>query len=131
MNTYYYEPVNLNNWNMFEEVRSIGHIESFVATKSMKIGDLVLLYVGKQNKKYESGVYAIGTIVTEPYIKKNSPNEYCNNKITVDIRIDKINHSEPYLTYNECKKFINQFRSVHKINKNNYSLIEKKLVNIK
>lgn len=127
MSAYYYEPVNLNQWNIFEKVRNIGHIEPFLATSSMSVGDIVLLHVGSQNKKYESGIYAIGTIVKVPYILENSPEDYCNNKLTVDVRIDKINYSSPYITHNECKVFINQFRTVHKIDDKNYSLIEEKL----
>ena len=44
----FYEPVNVNQWNMFEKVRAIGHIEPFLATKAMEKGDIVLLHVGKQ-----------------------------------------------------------------------------------
>ena len=47
----YFEPCNLNQWNIFKEVKAIGHIEHFLAVKSMQIGDFVLHYVGKQNKK--------------------------------------------------------------------------------
>ena len=120
MSMYYYEPVNLNQWNMFEKVQSVGHIEPFLATSSMNVGDIVLLHVGSQNKSYESGIYAIGTIVKAPYILENSPEDYCNNKLTVDVRIDKINYSSPYITHNECKAFINQFRTVHKIDEKYY-----------
>lgn len=37
----YFEPVNVNHWNIFEKVKNIGHIEPFLATKSMQIGDIV------------------------------------------------------------------------------------------
>ena len=121
MSTYYYELVNLNQWNMFEKVQSVGHFEPFLATLSMNVGDIVLLHVGSQNKNYESGIYSIGTIVKAPYILENSPEDYCNNKLTVDVRIDKINYSLPYITHNECKAFINQFRTVHKIDEKHYS----------
>ena len=124
---YYFEPVNINQWNMFEQVKSIGHIEPFLATSSMNIGDIILLHIGSQNKNYESGIYAIGTIVKAPYILENSPEDYCNNKLTVDVRIDKINYSSPYIYHNECKTFINQFRTVHKIDEKHYSLIAEKL----
>lgn len=111
----YFEPQNVNQWNIFNEVKSIGHIEPFLATKEMEIGDVVLLYVGQQNKNYKPGVYAIGTIVKAPYILRNSPADYCNNKLTVDIRIDKINYNEPYLDYNQMKNINKQFRTVHKL----------------
>ena len=47
----YFEPVNINQWNIFERVTGKGHIEPFLATKSMEEGDLVLLNVGRQNKR--------------------------------------------------------------------------------
>lgn len=49
---YYFEPVNVNQWNMFEKVKNIGHIEPFLATAAMNVGDTMLLHVGSQNKKY-------------------------------------------------------------------------------
>lgn len=121
---YYFEPVNVNLWNMFEKVKNIGHVEPFLATSSMNIGDTMLLHVGSQNKNYESGIYAVGTIVKAPYILENSPQDYCNNKLTVNVRIDKINYSSPYITHEECKAFINQFRTAHKVSEEHYSLIE-------
>lgn len=119
----FYEPVNLNQWNMFEKVRNIGHIEPFLATKSMSVGDLMLLHVGQQNKNYKSGVYAIGKIVKTPYILRNHEDDYCNNKNTVDVEIIKINYTNPYITHDECKEFIKQFRTVHQINEIHYDSI--------
>ncbi|HCK43256.1 MAG TPA: hypothetical protein DHW16_02480 [Ruminococcaceae bacterium] len=127
MSMYYFEPVNVNQWNMFEKVKNIGHVEPFLATSSMDIGDTMLLHVGSQNKNYESGIYAVGTIVKAPYILENSPQDYCNNKLTVDVRIDKINYSSPYITHEECKAFINQFRTAHKISEEHYALIEERI----
>lgn len=112
----YFEPQNVNQWNIFKEVKNIGHIEPFLATKEMTVGDYVLLYVGKQNKNYKPGVYAIGQIVKHPYILRNSPEDYCNNKLTVDIEIIKINYSQPFIDYNQMKMINKQFRTVHKLN---------------
>ena len=36
---------------MFEKVSGAGHIEPFLATKAMEEGDLILLHVGRQNRK--------------------------------------------------------------------------------
>lgn len=58
----FFEPVNLLQWNMFEKVKTIGHIEPFLATKAMSLGDIVFLHVGQQDKDYESGIYAYGVI---------------------------------------------------------------------
>lgn len=124
---YYFEPVNVNQWNMFEKVKNIGHVEPFLATSSMNVGDTMLFHVGSQNKNYESGIYAVGTIVKAPYILENSPQDYCNNKLTINVRIDKINYSHPYITHDECKEFINQFRTAHKISEEHYALIEERM----
>lgn len=117
---FYFEPVNLLQWNMFDKVKSIGHVEPFLATKAMEIGDYVLLHVGAQCKAYTSGIYAVGTIINGPYILQNSPGDYCNGKSTVDVRIDKINYTCPFITHEDCKQFITQYRTVHHIKESTY-----------
>lgn len=109
----YFEPVNLNQWNMFERVSGPGHIEPFLAVKSMREGDIVLLHVGSQDKRYQSGIYAYGTIVQAPYILRDSPTDYCNNKLTVDVKITKISFGSPLISHDEFKQWCHQFRSVH------------------
>lgn len=111
----YFIPVDICHWNMFEAVQAPGHIESFIATKAMTRGDFVVLYVGQQDKKIASGIYAYGTIITEPYIKNNAPSERCNNRLAVDVRIDSITYNAPYISHEACRKYINQFRTAHRI----------------
>ncbi len=113
---YYFEPVNLKQWNMFNNVKSVGHVEPLLAVKSMELGDLVFLYVGKQDKAVESGVYAYGEIVREPYILIDSPKDYCNNKNTVDVEIKYICCNKPLLDHKQSKTIFTQFRTVHKLN---------------
>ena len=86
-----------------------------MATKSIEERDLVLLHVGSQNKKYESGIYAYRTIVEGPYILEDSPEDYCNNKNTCDVRIDYICYGTPLITHTDSTEFIKQFRTVHMI----------------
>ena len=112
---YFFEPINLIQWNMFEKVKSVGHIEPFLAVKNMQLGDIVLLHVGKQDKSKESGVYAYGTIVKGPYILTNSPEDYCNNKNTVDVKIKYISYGEPLIDTNKSKLIFSQFRRVYKL----------------
>lgn len=121
----YFEPVNVNQWNIFENVSKIGHIEPFLAVKSMKKGDLVLFHVGSQNKKYKSGIYAYGIIVEAPYILKNSTEDYCNNKNTVNVRIDYISYSDAIISHKKTKEYTQQFRTAHKINESYYHEIFK------
>ena len=117
------EPVNIKQWNIFEKVKEIGHVEPFLATKEMRYGDLMLLHVGQQDKAYESGIYAIGKVLTEPFILTNHPDDYCNNKRTVNVEIIQFNFDKPYITHKECKTFINQFRTANKIDESYYEEI--------
>lgn len=123
----YFEPVNLKQWNMFEKVSGVGHVEPFLATQSMKTGDLVLLHVGQQDKRYESGIYAYGTVIEGPFILKNHPDDYCNDKNTVMVRIDKITYGAPMINHYDCTGFVHQFRTVHQIDSEYYPMIEEML----
>ncbi len=124
---YFFEPVNLKQWNMFEKVSGVGHVEPFLATQSMNYGDLVLLHVGKQDRRYESGIYAYGTIVEGPFILEDHPTDYCNHKNTVMIRFDKIVYNTPLISHDDCKAFIHQFRTVHRIDPEYCEMIGKLL----
>lgn len=120
---YFFEPVNSNEWNIFEKVKGIGHVEPFLAVKDMELGDLVFLHVGQQDKSKKSGVYAWGEIVKKPYTLRNSPQDYCNNKLTVDVKILYITYNEPLLNHEQSKKIFTQFRTVHKLNDNSISTL--------
>ncbi len=111
----YLEPVNLKQWDMFRKVCGPGHVEPFLATKAMKPGDMALLHVGQQDSRYESGVYAYGTVTEGPFILRNQPDDYCNEKNTVMIRIDRIDYIRPIITHEACKAFSGHFRTVHMI----------------
>lgn len=128
---YYFEPVNLKQWNMFKNVNNIGHVEPFLAVKSMEIGDLVFLHVGKQDKTKESGVYAYGEVVKEPYILQDSPQDYCNNKNTVDVKIRYISYNIPLLNHEQSKSIFTQFRTVHKLNDESVRLLSRYIENEK
>ena len=119
----FYEPVNVNQWNIFEKVSGVGHVEPFLATKAMEEGDIVILHVGTQNKQYESGIYAYGTIIKGPYVLENHPEDYCNNKNTVDVRIDCICYGKPLIPHAQVKEFTRQFRTVHIIDSVHYKKI--------
>ncbi len=119
----FFEPVNIIQWNSFEKDSGIGHVESFLAAESMQVGDLVLLYVGSQNKNHLSGIFSFGTIVKGPYISGDNPEDYCNEKITCEIRIDCICYDAPIISRSDAARFINQFRTVHIINEKYYDWI--------
>lgn len=113
--TFYIESIKLRNWNLFYKVKGPGHVEPFLATRDMQLDDIVMLHVDKQDPAHESGVYAYGTVIYGPYILTDSPNDYCNNKLAVDIRIDRIEYEEPLLTHEQCKRYTGQYRTVHAI----------------
>ena len=111
----YLEPVNLKQWNMFVKVKGPGHLEPFLATKAMAPGDLVLLHVGQQDSRYESGIYAYGRVVEGPFILTDHPDDYCNGKNTVIVRFDRIEYDSPMISHEDCREFSGQFRTVHMI----------------
>ena len=53
---------------MFEKVDAGGYVGPFLATKTMEIGDIVLLHVGRQLKSRESAIYAYDVIVKGPCV---------------------------------------------------------------
>lgn len=112
---YFLSLINLETWNMLEEVKKEGHIETVLATKEMKPGDIVFFYVGKEKNLETAGIYAMGEIMTNPYIYYGKPEEYCHQKNSVDVQFIKFECNEPFITYDECKKYINQFRSTHRL----------------
>jgi len=123
---FFYEPVNLKQWNMFKEVSGRGHVESFYGVSEMTIGDIVLLHVGSQDRRYESGVYAYGKILCSPYIDED-PTDRHYGKCRGDVEIIEIVTNKPLISHEQCKKYITQFRTVHKINEVWYDEIRKDL----
>ena len=123
----FFEPVNLKQWNMFEKVNGVGHVEPFLATQSMEIGDLVVLHVGQQDNRYASGIYAYGTVVEGPFVLQDHPDDYCNGKNTVMVRFDRIVYNRPLISHEDCTAFVHQFRTVHKIDPMYYGEIERLL----
>ncbi len=121
---YFFEPVNLKQWNMFEKVKKAGHIEPFLATKEMNIGDIIILHVGNQDKNKQSGVYAWGVITDAPYILKEHPQDYCNNKLSVNVKIKYISYDKPIIITSEHKIF-KQYRTVHKLDEETVCTLEK------
>ena len=92
----YYEPVNLKHWNMFKEVPGPGHVESFYGVKDMSLGDIVLLHVGSQDGRYESGIYAFGEVVGDPYLD-NDPKDMRYGKYRIDVKFNTIVRNKPLI----------------------------------
>ena len=113
---YYFEPINNLNWNLFENISDVGFIDTYLATKSMDVGDYLFLYVGCQDSTIVPGVYAVGQIITKPYILKDFryKDAHCYNRLSVDVKIILLSKTEPYILKNEMKLLVNQFRTVQK-----------------
>lgn len=117
----YFEPINLNHWDMFTEVNGIGHIETFCATKSMKIGNIILLYVTRQQKPVKCGIYSFGIAVTEPYAEPDG------SGLVIDAEIVRISYNKPLIDEAVCKEVFAQVRSVHRVADKQYDSIVKML----
>lgn len=112
---FFYEPVNLNQWPMFEKVSGVGHQEYFLATKKMKQGDYIIPHVGSQVNSVQSGVYGVAKIISNPDILKNHDGDYCNGKLSVLTEFVSFG-SECIIKNTDFAKYINnQFRTAHVI----------------
>jgi len=106
---YFFEPIVLSDWYMFNEVCSFCQEVSFYATEEMQIGDMLFFYIAKKNSKIPAGIYGNGIIISNP----NKDN--VETRLRVNVRIKYIRFDEPIINYDICKKYIRQFRDVHKI----------------
>lgn len=120
---YFYIPINLEKWNLFVEIKNIGQIDSFPATKRMKLNDKVIFYVGKNGSPshIESGVYAWGEIVKEPYMCKED-DDYNYHKLWVDVRVEYISYEKPIINA-EKNTFLQPYQQVHEIQKEDYDKV--------
>ena len=98
---------------MFEEITRPCRVEAFLATKAMRLGDVVFLHVGAQDKSREPGIYAIGAVFKEPYVYEGNPDDWCYGRLSVDVMIVSLTKGAPYVSHEDAKDCISQFRSVH------------------
>lgn len=115
----FYEPVNLNIWNLFDKVKGVGHQEYFLATQSMTVGDYILCHVGTQVSKYESGIYAVAKILEKPNIYLGDPTDFCYKQLSVKTEIVVFSNT-PIITHQLYSKYDLTFRSVHQIQEKYY-----------
>ena len=120
---FYIQPVNLKQWMMFEKVKGVGHIEDFYGLRTIKEGDLMLFYVGPQDSRYESGIYAYGTVIERPFYSTIND----ENKWRVIVQFDRIRNDRPIISHQDCLLFTKGFKVVHAIDSAYDELIEKAL----
>lgn len=123
----FYSPIDVTKYNIFEKIKEPGIIEHFLATNDMELDDILLFHLGKHDSNYESGVYAYGKVVKEPYILKDHPEDYCNNQNTVDVEIIDIRDDKPFIPLSETKEFIAPYQNRHIISEQYYPFILEKL----
>ena len=105
---YFLEPINIAEWNLFKEVCDYCYEESFYATKEMKSGDMIIFYIIKDDDKVPDGIYGNAIIIKNPYMVDSK-------RYMVDVKIKYIRFDEPIISFDLCKQYLKQFRSVHKI----------------
>lgn len=111
----FFQPVNLIRWNMFENVNAYKYVESFYSNKSMEIGDVIVLYIGKQVDSIESGVYGFATIISEPSKILDDADDLKNNRHFVYAMIDILSFSRPLIREQKCKELFRQFQTTHQV----------------
>lgn len=94
-----------NSWNYFENISNLqnGQKETFLYTDGMQKGDVVFLYLTnnglkKSNYDKESGIYAIGKIVSDKQFILNDTSDfnYVQNKDTYVVEVEfSVCESEP------------------------------------
>lgn len=88
------------DWDIFKFTKGIE--DDFLAHSKMNPGDLMVLFVGKQDSKIESGIYAIIECTSDIFIvieegrKRNRINAKCLYN----------NGSSPFLNRLETEKFV-------------------------
>ena len=99
----FYEVVNVENWDFFKKIKSVGDVDNFFYVNGMNIGDKVIIHVARSENNNINGVYAWGTIIGNPKIEKNKEN-YCYGKKAVDVRIEKFSHDKPLLNFRRISR---------------------------
>ena len=121
---FYVVPTIVSTWNYFEKERKVGERENFVATKDMKIGDFILVYIGKKNSQKEAGVYALAKVLTSPSIFLENENDYCYNKLSVCCEYF-IASQDCLIDMNKSIEIAKQVQNTHVIEKRFYNEIRK------
>ncbi|WP_252225755.1 HNH endonuclease [Clostridium sp. ZBS2] len=103
---YFYYPVKLKRWNIFDKTDGLGDIVDFYATGATNIGDFIIFYVGKNIYERQPGIYAYG-IVIDVGIEIETNKKYCYIKLTT------IQYDYPLIDFERCKQLIIPYNSNH------------------
>lgn len=108
---FFHVPIDIEIWNFFKKVEGPGHVETFRATNDMEIGDVLVLYVTKNEKGYRQGVYGFALVTKEIYYLENNPYDYLNENYVVEGEITHISKDEPFINFFHYRKMVKNFRS--------------------
>jgi hypothetical protein len=81
----------------------------------MEIGDVIVLYIGKQVDSIKSGVYGFATIISEPSKILDDADDLKNNRHFVYAMIDILSFSRPLINEQKCKELFRQFQTTHQV----------------
>ena len=121
---FYFMPTVVTNWNYFEKIRTKGEKEYFVATKDMKIGDYIVVYISKKGNEKVAGIYALAKIISNPSVLTNNSNDYCYQKLAVYCEYIVASRT-CLIDIEKTKEIAKQFQNAHIIEKVHYGFLKK------
>lgn len=98
-------------WDLFEEVKEAGQMETFRASRDSRVGDLALIYVAKTKPGYDNGIYAIGTIAEK------------QGEDVAAIRFEYVSYCHPIIDYNTLKEYSPNIRSKGRVSEEIAALV--------
>ena len=119
---FFFRPTIVSTWNYFTEKGNVGDEETFSGTSDMKIGDYLLIYVGKKDNDKEAGIYALAEIVKEPFINDNEE-DVSFGKLAVKAKY-LIVSDEVIIPYEKTIEMAKQIQNAHLIEDEYYAEIK-------
>ena len=120
---FFFRPTVVITWDYFKEKGSKGDLMTFSATSNMKIGDYLVIYVGKKGNEKDAGIYALSEIVTEPYMNENSEDVSFGSLAVVAKYI--VASDVPIISYERSLEIGKQTQNAHLIEEEYYDEIKK------
>ena len=118
---FFFRSTIVTTWNYHKEKGKPGDIMTFSATSNMKIGDYLLIYVGKEGNEKDAGIYALSEIVTEPYTN-NNPEDVSFGSTAVQAKYI-VASDTPVISYEKTQKIAKVLQGAHVIDEEYYDEI--------
>ena len=114
--------ITMTNLVKKSEKGNVGDEETFSGTSDMKIGDYLLIYVGKKDNDKEAGIYALAEIVKEPFVNDNEE-DVSFGKLAVKAKY-LIVSDEVIIPYEKTIEMAKQIQNAHLIENEYYAEIK-------